>query len=43
MVLFYFVFPVRDETEENKEMSGLPNYLASSLLNRLAEDPQFTR
>ena len=38
MVLFYFVFPFREETEENNEMSGLSNSLASLILNRLAQD-----
>ena len=32
MVLFYFVFPVRDETEKNNERAGLSNSLASSIL-----------
>ena len=39
MVLFYFVFPFREETEENNEMSGLSNSLASLILNRLALSP----
>ena len=38
MVLFYFVSPFREETEENNEMSGLSNSLASLILNRLAQD-----
>ena len=40
MVLFYFVFPVQDETKVNNEMLGLSNSLASSILNPLAQDLQ---
>ena len=36
MALFYFVFAVRDETEQNNEISVLGNSMASSILNRLA-------